>query len=454
MDAVGCKNRLAQALLLLTIGLPAGSLAADLPIPSVNDAPGDGEPIPEKTLPPPIQPADPWLTLQNLLDLPDWLQLGVQVQAAPMVNPIGGSQTSSNWIQQSIGSLSLGSGLSKDPSKWEEIDHWRFDASVNYYNGYPFYAQQIGASLNLQQESQISGFWPTQAQISRSAGNGWFGFKAGILSFNPDFIYAPIYDYYTHASINNVLSLSVNDMPVNPLAGVGGVVEIKPAANLSLRYGIFDIASVLATARLFGANGPTSFIGTGMVQLLQLSYTPEWLGPAKGTALPVCVQGLRITRLHGNCATPATIESQLPSGLIQIGGYTSSYSRDGSAVNGTLSFSTGLPLGIDHRFWIGSNYSFDTYNDSTPMFAGGGLVIQGLIPTRPFDMLVLGGGRSGFNPLIAPQQNYEAMLELGYQYQLNPTLNLQPAVQWIFNPGGGSNLPGIFATTLQLTLNL
>jgi porin len=46
------------------------------------------------------------------------------------------------------------------------------------------------------------------------------------------------------------------------------------------------------------------------------------------------------------------------------------------------------------------------------------------------------------------------VVEVGYQIQLNPTLNLQPSLQWIINPGAMGRTPGIFATTVQLTLNL
>jgi porin len=125
-----------------------------------------------------------------------------------------------------------------------------------------------------------------------------------------------------------------------------------------------------------------------------------------------------------------------------------------SGINASLSFSTGLSLGLDHRFWIGGNYSFNDLNDSTPTFVSAGLLSQGLIASRPFDVFILGFGKTGFNQLLAPNQSYEGVIELGYQFQLNPTLNLQPAVQWIINPGGAGNTAGIFATTLQITLNL
>lgn len=376
-----------------------------------------------------LEQAAPWFSLQNNLDLPDWIQFSLQTQAEPMLNPSGGTKQTRNWMQQTVGSIAIGSGLKKAAKVWSEIDHWRIDTSVNYYNGNPNLNAEIGAYIPLQQVAHESGFWLTQATLSRSSGDGLVGIKGGILSINPDFIYSPIYDYYIHSSLNNTLNLSINDMPVNPLAAIGGVVELKPGRDLSMRYGLFDLDSTMPIATALGVNQPSNIGGFGLVQLLQISYSPQWLAPAK----------------------PG---SQLPSGGLQLGGYSTNNGIDGSAINGSLNFSTGLALGLDHRFWIGSNYSFNSINNTTPTFISAGFLSQGILASRPFDVLILGFGKSGFSPTLAAGKSYEGVIELGYQFQLNPTLNLQPTVQWILNPDGANNTAGIFATTLQITLNL
>ena len=440
-------------LFLLGLCLPLQAHASDGPIPLPESPQPTAQAIPPEP-PAPLQPAAPWLSLQQLFDLPDWIQLGVQLQAEPMANPYGGSKQTNSWMQQVVGSLSMGTGLAKDQSKWSEWDHWHVDASLNLYNGDPSYAGQIGAALPLQQVALPLGLWLTQAQISRSSGDGWFGFKGGILSIIPDFIYSPIYDYYIHSTLNDTLNISINDLPVNPLAAVGGVVELKPSPDLSLRYGLFDLATTRPIAKIFGVNPQITVGGTGLVQLLQLSYSPDWLGPAPGSALAVCINGNRYSRRSAVCQTPGAIQSQLPAGVLQLGGYSTSYSEDGSGVNGTLSFNSGLPLGLDHRFWIGSNYSFNTNVDTTPVFVSAGFVSQGIISSRPFDVFMVGLGKTGFLPSLSPAKTYEGVVEVGYQIQLNPTLNLQPSLQWIINPGAMGRTPGIFATTVQLTLNL
>ena len=338
----------------------------------------------------PLEQAAPWFSLQNNLDLPDWIQFSLQTQAEPMLNPSGGTKQTRNWIQQTVGSIAIGSGLKKETKLWSEIDHWRLDTSVNFYNGNPNFNSEIGAYIPLQQVAHESGFWLTQATLSRSSGDGLLGIKGGILSINPDFIYSPIYDYYIHSSLNNTLNLSINDMPVNPLAAIGGVVELKPGRDLSMRYGLFDLASTRPIATSLGDKPQSNIGGDGLVQLLQVSYSPQWLAPAK----------------------PG---SQLPPGALQLGGYSTNNDKDGSGINGSFNFSTGLALGLDHRFWIGSNYSFNSSNNTTPTFISVGFLSQAILTSRPFDVLILGFGRSGFSPTIAAGQSYEGVIELGYQ---------------------------------------
>jgi porin len=68
---------------------------------------------------------------------------------------------------------------------------------------------------------------------------------------------------------------------------------------------------------------------------------------------------------------------------------------------------------------------------------------------------VLGAGRAGLNPTAISSwpSRHEAMVELGYQLQLNANLNLQPTLQWILNPSAAPQpVPSILAAILQLSL--
>jgi porin len=81
-------------------------------------------------------------------------------------------------------------------------------------------------------------------------------------------------------------------------------------------------------------------------------------------------------------------------------------------------------------------------------FLGAGLLIQGIVPRRPLDLLVLGAGRAA-----GLGTGDEGMVELGYQWQINRNLALQPTLQWIIHPSGASPTPpGILAAGLQISL--
>jgi porin len=383
-----------------------------------------------------------WLEAQELFRLPPWLELGVEFNAEPMLNPSGGAAQERNWIQQTTATLALGSGLGKPSQGWSEADHWRLDLTLNHYSGNPDYNLAIGALFPLQEAAFPPGFWLSEVSVGRQAGEGWFGVKGGIVPLNPEFMAAPILDFYVHSALNNTLNVTFNDLPISPFAAAGGIVTIQPAADVALRYGLFNLDSVLPIAQWMGVNAGVP-PNNGWVQMLQLSYSPTWLTPNPGTPLQ---------------SSGRSVQRRLPGGLIQLGGYSAP--EEGSGLYGTVSWGMPMPLGLDTRLWLGAHVSADSPNgpdvgDLAPQFIGGGLVSQGLLPGRPFDVLVLGLGRSGLNAssLELPPNSYEGVVELGYQVQLNQSLALQPTLQWIVNPGGTGELPGIVATGIRISLS-
>jgi porin len=380
------------------------------------------------TMPPP-------LLAQEWSALPTWMDLELQVVAEPMLNPAGGLSTMGSWMQQSSASLSVGRGVNKDSANWSEADHWQLNLQVNHYAGNPLYGQEIGAIFPLQQVAHGDGFWMSELSLQRQAGTGWLGFKAGVLALNPDFIAAPVFNYYVHSALNDTLNITINDLPINPYAAAGGLVTIEAREDVSLRYGLFNLSSTLPVADWLGLKQEPPSAGKGWVQLLQLTYTPAWLtaGSQKPTA----------------AAKPP---NPLPEGLLQAGGYSTR--GDGYGIYGTVTWSLPLAIGRDHRLWVGSNLSVDDPTDLSPLFVGAGLISQGVLPGRPEDVLILGVGRSSLTPNASSglTSTEEGLVELGYQLQVNPWLTLKPSLQWIVNPGPRGDVPGIFATGLEIGL--
>jgi porin len=193
-----------------------------------------------------------------------------------------------------------------------------------------------------------------------------------------------------------------------------------------------------------GGVGPS----VGTAQFLQVDLEPASMSAAP---LQACRTERGVQRRRGPCSAPVSVQNQLPNGLVSLGGFLTS--ENGNGVYGSVTLPSGLPLGLADRLWIGGSYSPDSSLDIAPTFVGGGLVIQGPLPSRPLDVALFGIGRGGLSNQLSTSP-YEAMLELGYRIQFNESFNLQPTLQWIFNPSGAAQpVPGILAAGVQVQLN-
>jgi len=372
-------------------------------------------------------------SLQEALKLPDWLRFSISYTAEPMANPLGGAAQSSAWIQDTSLDLQLGTGLSRAVQDWNEPDHWHINANINHVAGDVSYGTRIGAFLAPQTLSYPAGFYPTELSLERSAGEGWIGVRAGVIPINGDFdgtlLSAPILNNYVHSALNNTYNIFAGNLPISPFSSLAARLDIHPHKDVDVYYGWFDLTTAIPIIQAFGAPVNITPTKVGDAHILQLNYSPKRSQPAG---------------------------SVLPGELFSIGGFTTDYQGEG--LFGSATWKSGLPLGLDDRVWIGGAYSPEFDLNQAPSFLGGGLVIQGVFPKRPQDLLILGGGHAGLSaaaPPGYPNQPYEGVLELGYRLQLNPNLNLQPTLQWIFNPSGRDiPTPGILTTSVQISLNL
>ena len=398
-----------------------------------------------------IQLDSSWPTLQAGLDLPDWMELQGSFTAEPLFNPIGGLRSAGSWIQQTSLYLSLSSGLNQPSPSWDEFDHWRLNLNVNHDAGDAYYNQQIGALFALQTAANPVGLYFSEASIERKRGLGWLGVKAGILPLDPEFVAAPVLNFYVHASLNDTLNLYTPNLPIDPYAALGGVLSIHPSDTTTVRYGLFDLSTTLPIAKWltdFPSGVPD---GSGTAQFLQLSLEPNGWGASSETPIQACRTEKGIVRRGRTCQQPVLVQNQLPGGLISAGGFLTS--DDGNGVYGSITLRSGLPLGLEDRVWVGASYTPDRSQVIATSFIAGGVVIQGPLPGRPLDVALLGIGRGGLSNQLSSSPD-EGMLELGYRIQFNESLNLQPTLQWIFNPSGSTqSVADIFAAGMQIELN-
>ncbi len=414
-----------------------------------------GEPaapaLAEPAAPPLLQLPAGWGSLQQTLQLPAWIDLDLEVLAEPMANPVGGTRTAATWIQQSTLALTLSNDGGRPPEQWREQDRWTLQLAVAAYNGSPDLAESIGAAIPLQQVTNPVGLWLTRASVKRRAENSRWGLEAGVLTMNPDLFTAPIASFYVHDALNGAPVLfPIPSFPLFPVAAPGARLVLKPTPATTLQLASFDLAAADTFAGLLGAETGLP-PGRGWTHQAQWSYAPPWLNRHLDEPLPACREPRGIGRRRSGCREPVRVERQLPGGLLQLAAYTGTGPNRGVYGSATLPLS--LPWGLDHRLWATAAHGFDDAANPTPSYLGGGLVSQGVLPWRPFDLLILGVARTGFSPVTSPGRSYEGVVELGYQLRISQSLNLQPSLQWILNPGGGGGVPAILAAGLQLDMS-
>lgn len=386
----------------------------------------------------PLEGPGPGIALQELIQLPRWIAFSVDLEAEPLANG-GGLGSNGAWSQQLTLGAAFSSGLGLEETRWREADHWTLNTQLMLFSGRANYAAVIGAAFPLQSTDHPSGLWLTEASLERKRGLGPLAIKGGLLPLNPDFIDMPVFDLYVHSALDNTLNITVLGAPINPLLAPGGVVSLDLGQAGTLKAGAYWLQAETNLAGLFGVDPQQPAI-SGTAQLLQ--WDLRNLPGARRMEQPIALGDRQIER-------------QLPPPRLQLGVLHSHTDQEGTnrVVYGALNLPLQLPIGLDHRLWAGVNGGLDPANNSAPLFLSGGWAAQGLLPSRPYDVLALGLGRTSFGPR-QEGQSYEGVIELNYSAAINRNLSLGPVLQLILNPGGTGTVPPIVAAGLQFQLSL
>lgn len=381
------------------------------------------------------QPLGP--SLQQSLQLPDWIELGLDLSAEPLLGKDEADALKGAWMQQLVLTTRLSSGLGRDRRQWREIDHWAFDLQLTGFSGDPNLARMLGAAFPLQTDAHPTGLWLTAAALERRAAAGELSIKAGVIPLNPGFVQAPVLNSYVHSVLNNTLNLETVGLPINPYAAPGVMVQARLGQGSELRFGQFWLEPVQRIAGLFGVNPGQPTI-SGSLQIVQWSLHD--LPGAAASRQPLRHRQQLISR-------------QLPDPLLQIGGYSTAGPASNRVVYGLLTLVAPVPVGLDHRLWFGFNRGLDPANNPSPQFLSGGWLAQGLLPGRPLDVLAIAYGRTSFSQLLTPELHPESVIELNYTIPLSSQLSVQPVVQWILQPDGRASRAPLLAGGVQLSLS-
>ncbi len=367
--------------------------------------------------------------------------------AQPMVNPLGGEQQEFGWLQGLWLNLQLGTGSSKPVASWSELDHWVLKARAAVVQGNGNYYQQIGAAYPLQTMTS-AGQWITEASLSRQPGRGNVGVKVGVLTLNPSFMDLEAFNFYIHSAINDTFNNEVVGLPIAPLAALGGQINL----------------------------GDPQSSAVGSLRLAAMAIPPNWFGRSTSSSPPAVQGSIGLLQWQsGRLAAQARVRDpirhqgqllprQLPSPELLLGGYWSQTAT-------VQPQQTGVPQGInrglygaatlvvprrwlpalDSRVWMAVSYGFDAQNNPAPSFAATGVLMQGVIQSRPLDVLGLGIAATTFSGVLAPTLTPEAVVELNYALKLSTAFGLRPFAQVVFNPGGTNLWQPIVAAGMSLS---
>lgn len=390
--------------------------------------------------------------LQSLLGFPEWIDFDLQFTSEPMGGIQGGlNPSASSWFQTTVVGLSMSSGFAKPEKNWRELDHWQVNLELTNQAGNPNLNTELGSAFTLQTLVEPVGTWITAANIERNRGESWWSASAGLLSLDPEFLVTPAMNSYINSTLNNTLNLLIVGLPINPFVTPGIRVEAHSDSIGSLAYGYFFLDPETSIASSLDVN-PEQPQVRGGVQTIQWSTNP--LRSRKDLLEPIPLGNSRIT-----------VDRALPTPEAQLGGYVASTQLLGNRAEpvgaglnrglyGSLTWPVGLPIGMDNRLWAAGSFSLDPDNNPFPTFLGGGWLSQGVLPNRPLDVLALGLSRTSFSPTLSPGATYEGVVELNYSIHISETVQIQPVMQWVINPGGEGQVQGIWAGGVQLNLNL
>jgi porin len=411
-------------------------------------------------------PAPKWLPPQLDTLLPDWFDFDATWTAQPIINLTGGSQQTSSYADQWGFNLTFSSGAGKKDSEKSEFDRWSLHGNFGLQLGSPAYSDTVSSVFSPQNVYSPQGFWLRELYVERNGEN--LNLKFGPSMTMNGFFDSDSYSYYINSTINNFLNIQVPGFGFDPYNSWGASIDLNLTKSLTLKYGIFQLSSVRGqntdrANHYLGWNLSTSN-ADGLVQALKFeyAYTPQPDG------LKVCLDKIsngNYLRANASCQKVGAVKNNLPKPVVQLGGYTAGWQfpyldesgQLGPRINGIFIHGTSLPLqlpiGHGTSIWASAVLGSNQEINQVPFTIMAGSISQGVIPSRPFDQLVLAFSRSSLSAnsnFNGSSQVYSAMAELDYVISLNQRFTVEPGIQFIFNPSGNNDFATIVAPTLQL----
>ncbi|MCB1111580.1 MAG: carbohydrate porin [Chlamydiales bacterium] len=296
---------------------------------------------------------------------------------------------------------------------------------------------------NVMWASQIFGgetWWLCKLYLQKEFCNKRLTLQVGRLNMGELFAYSPLYDFYVNSGINDfIFNLSENVFfHDTPYATWGAYLLANLTPQHSVSLGAFNANENVAKNSSHGCN--FQFTSTqGLAWFSQYTFQPP--------------------------------KSYLP-GHYSVGTYyyTGVFGKlQGGNVRGNwgwylMADQTIYKIDDDRKItpFVNFCYAPIAYNQM-PYFTCAGIVFEGPFAQRPKDFGAIGFGYGSFSSAlravqrmgISPEfgnlpQNFEAMIEITYAFQVNKCFVLQPDIQYIIEPNGYKDIENALVLGVQL----
>lgn len=248
--------------------------------------------------------------------------------------------------------------------------------------------------------------------------NDMWSLKFGRVSADSDFAKSSLYGYSQSTAINGPIraTLLENSITSFPYSVWGGRLKYTPSDEHQFQLGAYQTGPDQWD---FTNHGVDFSIGSrdGVSVLTQYDWTPEINGSDSRFFIGAITSFRDFDNLNGDGTTDFLFRSYA-HGEIEV--------ADGLKVFGMAS------------------YSAEEKVAKTPLQISTGLNYKGMIPGRENDHTFLfatyGQLSDEYGKSIGVDVSHEMVYEVGHRFQLNPALYVQPAIQYIQNPGGTGDI--------------
>ncbi len=370
-----------------------------------------------------------------------------------LANPVGGQEQSSSWMQLLI----FGAELQLDQLiGWEggSVMLSATDAAGSNLS------LKIGNLFTASQSYVMNTFALYNVYFKQRFANDTLEFRVGRMSAGQLFASLPVMGLPVNSAVNgNPTSLFTNaPFTSTAVATWAAYARGKPTEESYVQAGIFQASPRLGKPAYHG----TDFSirpGDGTLMMMELGWLP---GSAEAME----------RQPDGKTFAKAAVEPdgvQLP-GVYTFGAYFSNYTFSkfsGGTEHNAYGFYAQAQQMVwrsaanpDHNvtLWGGVTYSPQTEIALLPVMGFGGVVWQGAIPGRDEDSVLFNFYTGGFSGDYARGKadsgggwaTAETVLEWSYIVQLTENLQIQPDIQYVFQPGGLSGIPNALVIGFQV----